>query len=74
MLAPLATLAFLATLWLIGTLVQKTIAERGPKMVAALKGHSQLAATPTFIPVRLRVAQRSRMRPMRAAPRWRAAA
>ena len=74
MLAPLATLAFLAALWLIAVLLAQAVTDSRSKMLAALRGHSQLAATPTVVPVAARVSQRSRQRPMRAQPRWRAAA
>lgn len=75
MLTPLATLAFLAAIWVAVTFLFETFAGNGSKIVAALKGHSQLAARPTIVPVPVRLTQRSRMqRPMRAEPRWRAAA
>jgi hypothetical protein len=75
MLAPLATLAFLATLWLVVTIVAEMIGQSGWKIVAALKGHSMLATAPAFRPVAVRVSQRSRAaRVLRAQPRLRAAA
>jgi hypothetical protein len=75
MLAPLATLAFLATLWLVVTIVAEMLGQSGWKIVAALKGHSMLAAAPELRPVAVRVSQRYRAaRVLRAQPRLRAAA
>ena len=74
MLAPFATLVFISTLWLIVSLLFKTVVESRSKISAALKGYSELAATPTIVPVPVRVTQRSRVRAMRADPQWRAAA
>ena len=71
MLAPLGTLAFLATLWLLTVVGAAVLEESGAKIAAALKGKP--AARPVMAPVRMRA--RSRLqRPMRAAPRWRDAA
>jgi hypothetical protein len=71
MIAPLGTLAFLATLWLLVVLGAPVLEESGAKIVAALKGkpaHRQL-------PVSVRVRIRSRFqKPVRAKARWRAAA
>jgi hypothetical protein len=75
MLAALATLAFLSTLWLIGVLAVQTVAESRTTILAALRGHSLLATKPAIAPVRMRLTQRGRaQRPMRAQPRLRAAA
>lgn len=74
MLAPLATLAFLATLWLVAVVVAGMLAENG-KIVAALNGLSPLASAPRIRPTPVRVSQRFRaQRALRAQPRWRAAA
>ena len=71
MLAALATLAFLATLWLLTVVGAAVLEESGAKIAAALKGKP--VHRPAVAPVRMRI--RSRMqRPMRAAPRWRDAA
>ena len=71
MIAPLGTLAFLATLWLLVVLGASVLEESGAKIAAALKGKP--AHRPAVAPVRMRT--RSRLwRPMRAAPRWRDAA
>jgi len=74
MLAPLATLAFLAALWLLAMIIVEMLGERGAKMAAALKGRSPLATVPSLRPVAVRVSQRSRQRALRAQPRLRAAA
>ena len=71
MLAPLGTLAFLATLWLLTVVGAAVLEESGARIAAALKGKS--AHRPAFVSVRMRARSRVR-RPMRAAPRWRDAA
>lgn len=71
MIAPLGTLAFLATLWLLVVLGASVLEESGAKIAAALKGKP---ARPR-LPVSLRVRARSRFQqPIRAKARWRAAA
>ena len=71
MIAPLGTLAFLATLWLLVVLGASVLEESGAKIAAALKGtpaHRQVS-------ISLRVRARSRFqKPIRAKARWRAAA
>ena len=71
MIAALATLAFLATLWLLVVLGAATLEESGAKIAAALKGQSpeNLAPVLPFKPRRQRVAPS-----IRVEPRWRAAA
>jgi hypothetical protein len=73
MLAPLATLTFLGTLWLLVVLGAAVLEESGAKVAAALKGAHRLqrgvAGTALRFHTRPRVG-----RPMRAQPRWRAAA
>ena len=71
MIAPLGTLAFLATLWLLVVLGAAVLEESGAKIAAALKGKSALRKQ--FAPVRLRARARLQQ-PMRAKARWRAAA
>ena len=71
MLAPLGTLAFLATLWLLTVVGAAILEESGAKIAAALKGKP--VHRPAAAPVRFRARSRLR-RPMRAAPRWRDAA
>jgi hypothetical protein len=71
MLAPLGTLAFLATLWLLTVVGAAVLEESGAKIAAALRGKP--AARPMVAPVRMRARPRVQ-RPMRAAPRWRDAA
>ena len=71
MIAPLGTLAFLATLWLLVVVGAAVLEESGAKIAAALKGRS--VRPPAVAPVRVR--SRARLqKPMRATPRWRAAA
>ena len=71
MLAPLGTLIFLATIWLLTVIGAAVLEESGAKIAAALRGKP--ARRQAIAPVRLRA--RSRLqRPMRAAPRWRDAA
>ena len=74
MLAPLATLAFLAALWLLAMIIAEALGVSGAKITAALKGRSPLATVPAIAPVAVRVSQRSRQRSLRAQPRLRAAA
>jgi len=75
MLAPFATLAFLATLWLAGIVIAEMLGQSGGKIVAALKGRSALATAPSVRPIAVRVSQRSRaQRTLHAQPQWRAAA
>jgi hypothetical protein len=71
MIAPLGTLAFLATLWLMIVVGASVLEESGVRIAAALKGkprHSQMT-----VPVRVRGRLRWQ-KPIRAKPRWRAAA
>jgi hypothetical protein len=77
MLAPLATLAFLATLWLVVRVALEMADETGGKMLAALRGHSMLAQPPQSVrPVTVRFQPRSGSvrRPVHVQPEWRAAA
>ena len=71
MLAPLGTLAFLATLWLLTVIGAAVLEESGAKIAAALKGKP--LHRPAVAPVRMRTRPRLQ-RPMRAVPRWRDAA
>ena len=71
MLAALGTLAFLATLWLLTIVGVAVLEESGAKIAAALKGKPQ--HQPAVARVRLRARSRVQ-RPMRAEPRFRAAA
>lgn len=72
MLAPLATLVFLVTLWLLVMIAAEMLGESGAKIAAALRGRSPLAFAPRIRPVAGRVSQRSRHRALRAQPQWRA--
>ena len=72
MLAPLGTLAFLATLWLLTVVGAAVLEESGAKIAAALKGKSR-EPMPIADPVRIRPRGRA-PQPMRAPARWRAAA
>ena len=75
MLAPLATLAFLATIWLVLAIAAELLGTSGRKIALALKGRSPLATAPAMRPVALRVSLRARpQRTLRAQPRFRAAA
>ena len=71
LIAPLGTLAFLATLWLLTVVGAMVLEESGAKIAAALKGKP--AKRPAFASARMRIRSRQR-RPMRVAPRWRDAA
>ena len=71
MIAPLGTLAFLATLWLLVVVGASVLEESGARIAAALKGKT---AQPQ-VSIAIRVRTRSRLsKPMRVKPRWRAAA
>ena len=74
MLAPLATLVFLAGLWLVAVTIAEMLGESGSKVAGALSGRSPLASAPSIRPIAGRVSQRSRERTLRAQPRLRAAA
>jgi len=71
MIAPLGTLAFLATLWLLIVVGASVLEESGARIAAALKGVP--ARRQMTLPVRVRARLRWQ-KPMRARPRWRAAA
>ena len=73
MIAPLGTLAFLATLWLLAVMGAAVLEESGAKIAAALKGkpaHRPMLGLP---PIRMRVRYRQ-SRVIRAAPKLRAVA
>jgi hypothetical protein len=72
MIAALATLAFLATLWALVVLGAAILEESGAKIADALRGQPARQPILRVAPVRLRI--RPRVRVMRAEPRWRAAA
>jgi len=75
MLAPLATLAFLATIWLVVMIGAEMFGTSGRKVLMALRGRSLLATAPSVRPVAVRVSQRTRpQRALRAQPQYRAAA
>ena len=75
MIAALATILFLATLWSLGALALATAEQSGAKILAPLKGQSLLATAPVVQPISWKVSPRARtMRPMRARPILRAAA
>lgn len=71
MIAPLGTLAFLATLWLLVVVGASVLEESGARIAAALKGKP--AYRQLSVPVRVRTRSRVQ-KPMRARPRWRDAA
>ena len=75
MLAPLATLAFLATLWLVVVFGAGMFGLGSRKMLMALKGQSLLASEPMIRPVAVRISPRARpQRTLRAQSQYRAAA
>ena len=77
MIAPLATLAFLATLWLVVRIALELADGSGAKILAALRGQSMLALPPQSVrPISVRFQPRAESvrRPTRAQPEWRAAA
>jgi hypothetical protein len=75
MLAPLATLAFLVTLWLVTLVVADLLNQGLGKVFAALKGQSVLVSEPSIRLIAVRISLRSRPQPLlRARPRLRAAA
>ncbi len=77
MIAPLATLAFLATIWMNAKLALDRADGTGAKMLAALRGQSMLAQPPqTVRPISVRFQPRagSVRRPVHVQPEWRAAA
>ncbi len=73
MIAAFATLAFLATLWLLAVVGAAVLEESGGKIAAALKGQSRIGRRMTYAPARLRTRTRLQT-PLRARPRWRDAA
>ena len=75
MLAPFATLVFLATVWLIVKLVVEGMGESGERIAAALRGRPyQLETKLPPLPVRV-TRPRAAVRPLRAQPlQWRDAA
>jgi hypothetical protein len=74
MLAALTTLSFLAAIWLAAVIVLPMLGESSSKILAAVRGRSLLATERQSPPVAVRISQRSRQRPLRARPEWRAAA
>ncbi len=73
MLAPFATLIFLATLWLIARLVAELAGDSGSRIAAAFLG--RLHRTEARIPaMRVRISAPRPARPLRARQQWRAAA
>lgn len=75
MTAALATIAFLATLWMIAFVVESLAGESWSKIVAALKGHSVLATAPQARQLSWKAAPRVRTtRPVHVRPTLRAAA
>ena len=71
MLAPLGTLAFLATLWLLVVIGAAVLEESGARIAAALRGKPRPGQV--IVPVRVRTRARIQQ-PVRATARWRAAA
>ena len=73
MIAALGTLTFLATLWLLVVVGAAVLEESGAKIAAALRGAQTLQPSIELAPLRMRARARVKA-PMRAEPRWRAAA
>ena len=73
MIAALGTLVFLATLWLLVVVGAAVLEESGDGIAAALKGKPARVASLRLAVVRGRARPRVQ-RPMRAEPKWRAAA
>ena len=73
MIAALATLPFLATIWLVVVLGASLLEESGAKIAAALGGASASHSKKRIAPARVRPRFAAR-RSMPAEPRWRAAA
>ena len=71
MIAPLGTLAFLATLWLLVVAGAAVLEESGAKIVAALKG--RLPDQPVAS-IAILIRMPSRVQPRRVPATWRAAA
>lgn len=72
MIAPLATLVFLAALWLVVIAAADLLGRSGSKMLLALKGHSPLAAGPAIAATPVRISPPVRLqRALRARPRLR---
>ena len=70
MIAPLATLVFLATLWLLVVAAAELLGRRGSTVLAALRGRSPLAAGPAIAARPIRVSPPARPKPaLRAQPR-----
>jgi hypothetical protein len=72
MLAPVATLVFLAAIWLAFVLAAEIFARRLSRIAAALRGEARPRRV-ELVPVRARNVVR-RSQPLRARPEWRAAA
>lgn len=73
MIAALATLVFLATLWMLVVVGAAVIESSGSRILAALKGRSVVPAIATPA-VRIRHQRFQAMRPARVSARQRAAA
>ena len=77
MIAPLATLAFLAAVWLVVRLALEMANGSGAKVLAALRGQSMLAQPPQSVrSISARFQPRAVVvrRPVHVQPEWRAAA
>jgi hypothetical protein len=72
MLAPIATLVFLVSVWFAVAIVADLYSRKG-RIVAALRGEVRPEPVPAVI-VRSRPSVAARRKPMRAQPQWRAAA
>ena len=76
MLAPVATLVFLAAIWLIIGLILELAESDGAKVFAALRGDSTIASPQTVHTLTVRFQLRAVLvrQPMHVQPEWRVAA
>ncbi len=73
MIAPFATLAFLAVLWISALAFAEALGRSGSRILAALRGEAPAQAVTVTLRMRPTRAAKSR-RPLRAQPQLRAAA
>ena len=75
MIAPLATLAFLAILWMSAFAFAETFGRSGSRVLAALRGKTPSSVPAVIVTVRMRATRAATpRRPLRAQPQLRAAA
>jgi len=74
MLAPIATLIFLAALWVTVRIVADLLEQGLPRIAAALRGEPPAEIAPPVTVRQRPMRLPARRPPMRAQPQWRAAA